>query len=333
MLKFPSIESFRHVIRKISETGAYHGWTTMPVIKFTGTVKLHGTNCGVHRLPDGTLQAQSREREISYTSDNAGFAAFVLTQNDALQALFAKHFESTDDAFIFGEWCGRGIQKGMGINQLDKHFVIFAAVKITEDKPEGDWMNKDVLKDIHDNEHGIWNIHQIPEYEIVVDFNKPDDFTDQLTELTLAVEDVCPWATFRGVTEAPTLGEGIVWVSEPFGENKVVYSFKTKGLKHKRGGKEGSAKVGIAPEKLESIQALVEAVLPEWRLEQGVATLKERGVAIAPETTGEYIKWISQDILKEEADVVAASGLEWKAVAGPISRVAKDFWFKVMDEA
>ena len=30
-----------------------------------------------------------------------------------------------DYVTVFGEWCGKGIQKGVAINQLEKMFIIF----------------------------------------------------------------------------------------------------------------------------------------------------------------------------------------------------------------
>jgi hypothetical protein len=54
--------------------------------------------------------------------------------------------------------------------------------------------------------------------------------------------------------------------------------------------------------------------LPDWRLEQGISVLRERGLDIEPKNIGVYLQWISEDILKEEQDVMAANGVEWKKI-------------------
>jgi hypothetical protein len=330
MYKFPSIEALRHVVRHIRDTASYHQ-EKLPTLYFEGTVKLHGTSAGVARKLDGQLYPQSRERELSYTSDNAGFAAFVLNKSDIFQALFAKHFPLDKEVVIYGEWCGEGIQKKMGINQLPKHFVIFGVLIVDETNSDGGvWLRGSEIETVHDNEHGIWNIRQIPVFSITIDFNFPDDAVNTLTALTLEVENVCPWALFRGVTEGSTLGEGIVWYSVDTYRGHH-YLFKTKGLKHKNEDKEHK-KIEISAEKAENIHTLVLQVLPEWRLEQGIAYLKENNIALIHENTGEYLKWINMDVRKEEEDVILASGLEWKALSGSISRHARDYYFREIEQ-
>ena len=76
MIKYPSIEQFRNVIRTVKERHDYQGKSEngepiyqhvspYPVIKFTGTVKLHGTNAGIVLCKDGTMSFQSRERQLT----------------------------------------------------------------------------------------------------------------------------------------------------------------------------------------------------------------------------------------------------------------------------
>src|ERR1044072_4822402 len=87
-ISFPSIEQFRTIIANINrhhnvvwldEQGEaiYDTTKPKPVLTFTGTVKLHGTNFGVVYNEIDGIWAQSRENIITPEKDNAGSAFFV----------------------------------------------------------------------------------------------------------------------------------------------------------------------------------------------------------------------------------------------------------------
>lgn len=320
MEKFTSIESFRHAVSKVrrycdNQNKAY------PTLKYVGTVKLHGTNAGIRRTASGKIQPQGRNRLVSVDSDNYGFAFFVEGHLEAVKNLFDTHFKDGDDVTVYGEWCGGNIQKNVALTQLDKHFVIFAVLV------NGEHVSN--FAELQDNENNIWNILQIPQFEIEVDFDDPSPASDILSDLTLEVENECPWGKFHGVSGT---GEGIVWV-HPDRMDLTDLWFKTKGLKHKNAGKKKSKqKIKIAPEKLESIRALIDEVLPDWRLEQGFSHLKEQGLPVLPESTGPYLKWIANDILKEEMDILVKNGLEWRDIQSHIMRTARQHFLKACEK-
>ncbi|MGW6949000.1 RNA ligase family protein [Streptomyces xanthophaeus] len=80
------------------------------------TEKIDGTNAAIHIADDGRVAAQSRNRLITPENDNYGFAGWV-------------HENAADLAYIlgpgihFGEWWGRGIQRGYGLE--DRRFSLF----------------------------------------------------------------------------------------------------------------------------------------------------------------------------------------------------------------
>jgi hypothetical protein len=77
--KFPSIGQYSNLVKNVRSWAKYNE-CPMPVLRFKGTTKLHGTNAAVGYNPTTKeLWAQSRERVITYEDDNAGFAAFVET--------------------------------------------------------------------------------------------------------------------------------------------------------------------------------------------------------------------------------------------------------------
>lgn len=79
------------------------------------TEKIDGTNAQVCIGEDGTVRAGSRTRWITPQDDNFGFAAWVRDNEEALRGLgVGRHF---------GEWWGRGIQKGYGLSE--RRFSLF----------------------------------------------------------------------------------------------------------------------------------------------------------------------------------------------------------------
>lgn len=318
MEKFTSIESFKHIVANVRKYYNKQG-KPFPTLNFEGTVKLHGSNGGIRRTSSGKIQAQSKERILDITADNYGFAFFVESHNEAVEKLFAQ-FPTDADVTLYGEWCGGNIQKAVALTALEKHFVLFKVKVNGEYQP--------LPRDLFDNENKIYNVYQIPTYKVTVDFLSPEPASEILADLTLEVEKVCPWGAFRGVVaegDNCTIGEGIVWECIEHPEISDLW-FKTKGLLHKGNDKTKVPKIKIDDQKLASIKELVSEILPHWRLEQGISALNEAGTPLLPQATGDYLKWIAHDILKEELETIAASGFDWKGVQGQVMQTARQFF-------
>ncbi|MGW6855816.1 RNA ligase family protein [Streptomyces xanthophaeus] len=107
------------------------------------TEKIDGTNAAVHVSDDGRVAAQSRNRLISPDSDNYGFAGWV-------------HANAADLAYIlgpgthFGEWWGRGIQRGYGVE--GKRFSLFNTARWygDQEEPEDNPMNRSMRTELRD---------------------------------------------------------------------------------------------------------------------------------------------------------------------------------------
>ena len=67
------------------------------------TEKVDGTNACVVVMEDGTIFAQSRNKIITPTDDNHGFAKWVESNKEELLKLGV--------GYHFGEWYGCGIQR------------------------------------------------------------------------------------------------------------------------------------------------------------------------------------------------------------------------------
>lgn len=90
------------------------------------TEKLDGTNAQVHITEYGDILAGSRTRWITPESDNYGFASWVLGNKDELLKL--------GPGSHFGEWWGRGIQRGYGLNE--RKFSLFNSTRWETERPE-----------------------------------------------------------------------------------------------------------------------------------------------------------------------------------------------------
>jgi len=317
MKKYSSIEQFRSVIREVRTRHDYKGkdddgkaiyqhTENYPVLKFRGTVKLHGTNSGVVKYSDGRVEFQSRERVLSLEQDNAGFMN-EMHQKD-LTFLF-NGIEFNDYCAVYGEWCGGNIQKGVAINGLPKMFVIFGI------KVDDNWI--DLPSYLHDNENGIYNILQFSTYEVDIDFNNPELVQNKIIEMTIGVEECCPVGKFFG---KEGIGEGIVFTCV---DNQDL-KFKSKGEKHSASKVKTLNSVDV--ELMASINEFVEFAVTENRLQQGISFFKENNIEVDSKNTGQFIGWIVNDVLKEESDTLTTSGLDSKKVKNAIIVKART-WF------
>ena len=123
------------------------------------------------------------------------------------------------------------------------------------------------------------------------------------------------------------IGEGIVW--SPVDNISSELVFKTKGEEHKVSKTKDAIPVDI--ERVNSINALVDIVLAEGRLEQALAQLTEDGHSLDKSSTPHFMKWIIADIEKEESDTITENGFVMKDVSKAISNRARTWFFAKLD--
>jgi len=343
MIKFPSIEQFRTVVSNVNrrynfvgldENGEaiYDPSLKKPTLTFHGTVKLHGTNAGVSYNEVEGLWAQSRENIITPEKDNAGFAFFVEANKETFIDLMNQVKSetgldlTTNTVSIYGEWCGGNIQKGVGITNLEKSYFIFG-VKITphtqteeelKDNPAY-WVSYHYLEA---PDKKIYNIDNFKTFTIDIDFNMPQLVQNQLSDMTIEVEDECPVAKAFGFSG---VGEGIVWTCEYMG---VVQRFKVKGEKHSSSKVKVLAAVDV--EKLESIQKFVDYAVTESRFNQSIENTFPNQEPIDTKKLGDVIRWVVNDVIKEEMDTMVENNIEPKEVNKYISAKVRDMFFKLV---
>jgi hypothetical protein len=341
MHKFPEIKQFRHAIQEVTHRARYRGDAEngepiyedceLPELSYRGSVKLHGTNAAIVYTWNPLtfnyeVHAQSRGNIITPTNDNAGFASFVHTTN--VEFILGEIMKVENDlgytpevVKVYGEWCGGNIQKGVAINGLGKMFVIFA-IKI--DKT---WMLDESLSNVKNIEQSIYNIYDYPTYEINIDFNNPKISAQKMTEMVDGVEKECPVGKAFG---NDGIGEGIVFKCITEGWESSRYWFKVKGDKHKSSGTK--EKVPVDMERVNSMNELVDYLVTESRLLQGFDYLREEGLEFSRKSTADYLRWVYNDIVKEELDTIVGNGFEPKEISGTISNKARGWFFTKLDE-
>jgi hypothetical protein len=349
LIKMPSIEQFRNVVANVDrqhnfvgldENGdaIYDQTKPKPVLTFKGSVKLHGTNASVafhhgYEKDGSEYWVQSKEKIITPENDNLGFAFFVETKKEAFKK-FATQINSVNlfdvrdnTVTIYGEWCGGNIQKGVGICNLPKSFFIFGVKVTPKTKTEEEarlkpayWIPSYYLKSPEDN---IYNIEDYQTFSIDIDFNMPQLVQNTLHELTMAVEAECPVAKAFGFPN--TIGEGIVWSCQ---DNGVVHRFKTKGPKH--AGESKVKTIGTVDiEKLNNIKEFIDYAVTEGRFNQALENTFPNEQPIDIKKMGDLIKWVVNDIIKEESDTMAGNNLEPKEVNKYISTRVREMFFKL----
>lgn len=306
-LAFPSIEQFRHVIKKVQAHCKYHE-KELPVINFTGRVKLHGTNAAIGYNPETKeIWAQSRSRVIKVGDDNAGFAAWLEENKTAILRQMELQYPSGGIVHVFGEWCGGNIQKGVALSGLPKMFVIF---NVSQD---GSWLVGDAAR-LCAAVDKVYNISFFKTFALNINFSFPERSVERLQKITEEVEASCPVGHALG---SDGIGEGVVWTS--YIDDQVL-RFKVKGEKHSSSKVKVLAAVDI--EKMESIAEFVDTVLTESRLEQGLTEVGD----MSKSRTGDFVRWVVGDVRKEESDTMTASGLLEKDVNSSIGKKAAK-WF------
>lgn len=318
---YNSIEHFRNVMRDLKKAKKNPIFKIPDKIKFTGTIKLHGTNAAVCYNNTIGLFCQSRNNIITITQDNQGFAFFVNKNKDK----FIEFFNILRDKYninldiytlsIYGEWCGENIQKGVALTKLPKCFCIFDC-KVSNHSDitfKSYWLDVS-LKELSYPQEKIYNIYDFKTFEIDIDIDNYGDAQQYLTEMTESVEKCCPFAKQLGVEGT---GEGIVW-RYCYGENQRTI-FKTKGEEHKV--TKEKVLIPVDTEKVENINEFVEKTCTQNRFEQALDYLYK----INPESIvyGQTPKmkdcelitnWIRDDIIKEEMSTLVENNLELRDV-------------------
>jgi len=341
-IKFPKIEQFRNIVSAINrqatfvgldenEDAIYDNTMKRPTLTFKGTIKLHGTNAGISYNDKLGIWTQSRNNAFTLdkVDSHMGFTFFVNTHKDIFEDYFKRIADANDidtsiyTISIFGEWAGKGIQKGVAISEIDKAFFMFG-VKVSNPNDvdfKSQWLD---FSEYSSPDNRIFNILDFPTYEIDIDFNMPQLIQNDLSDITMRVEKECPVGKVFGISG---IGEGVVWTCS---YNNSTHKFKVKGEKHSVSKVKTLAAVDV--EKINSIQEFVNYAVTRNRVEQGLQTVFNSPRDYDRKRTGDFLRWIINDIMSEELDVLDKNGLESKDVNKYISTKAREMFFDEIDK-
>jgi hypothetical protein len=302
---FPHIGRLPHLARELRYFPA------LPeVLTFEGTVKTHGTNTAVVQMgPDEPIFVQSRTRFITPETDNIGAAAFIMGHQPTFQAILGKvraahprvsvklsvnadgsvSMAMQQDVVLFGEFCGKGVQKGVGVSLQNTFLVLYDVVvggqrcpHLLDGLPYGD---------------RIFNVNAFGRYVIQV---RKDDLDDTESDaLAEAVGRDCPVARALGT---PGAGEGIVWRCADAPRATRLW-FKSKAPPFCIAQKQVRQKAN--PSIAEAAAAFAKAFATPARMRQGLDT-----VGYDKASMGAFIMWVVDDVMREEG-----FGLDQKASA------------------
>lgn len=359
--KFHSTGQFRNVVRSIREQSTFIGLDgednalfdntrIIPTLTYIGTTKLHGTNGSIVLHEDGVISFHSKNNLLGYVkdeeftllSDNSEFAQCMSRRMDSVKEVVNSAVTLVNNQYgsdirpikISGEWCGQGIQKGVGVSYLPKKSFFIFGVKAGEtcQQSKQGWLPAWCTECLTTNDthfDGIYSIMDFPTQRIEIDFSNPEFSQNKLVEYTEEAEECCPVSKQLNLKDSEgnpqTLGEGYVWT--PLDPNYCWDSgtwFKTKGKKHSVSKTKSVA--SVCPEKLNSIQEFVEYAVTENRLQQGIQV-----VGLDQKLVGQYIGWVNKDINKEEGDVLEENNLTMKDVGKFLSNKARAFYLEKLN--
>ena len=101
-----------------------------------------------------------------------------------------------------------------------------------------------------------------------------------------------------------------------------------KGEKHSSSKVKTLASVDV--EKLESIQKFVEYAVTENRFNQAIENVFPNQEPIDTKKLGDVIRWVVNDVIKEEMDTMVENKIEPKEVNKYISSKAREMFFKMV---
>jgi tRNA-binding EMAP/Myf-like protein len=224
VIKWPSIEGFHHINKSMKVRKKGDPEFVPPVVTYYAKVKLHGTNAGVQISKEGVITPQSRTSVLTTDKDNLGFAKWVYENEE-----WFKKIKYMEDIVIFGEFCGKGIQKGVAISSIDRKVFVVFAIQVGSypllivDPPSIESL---LPKEKHDD------IFVLPWYSgpsVLVDWDSKESLEAAVIKMNQMVADVekCdPWVA--KIFSVEGTGEGLVFYPLLIGGGRYSYNKPNK---------------------------------------------------------------------------------------------------------
>lgn len=352
LISFGDIQQFRNIIKKVQKTAQYFGQdendepiidcnAPMPKIVATASEKIHGTNASVCYSLIDDFWIQSKNNIITPEQDNAGCAfvsqSLVFTWIFLITELSKEYniYLNKNIITIFFEWSGGSIQKTSACTGLDKRAIIFQHFKVSPIEPYEIESSKWYETKIGDNwisckENNIFNIMDFKTWNFEIDFEQPLLSQNKMIEIVSnEVEPDSPAGKEMG--KDGNTGEGIVVT---FSYKDSLQRFKVKGDKHSKSKVKTLNPVDEEQEKIKI--EFANYACSSGRLEQAWQTV----FGINNETqepdikfTGNFLKAVMNDVIKEENDIMLDKGIEPKMISSLVSKIARTWFMTELDKS
>ena len=183
------------------------------------------------------------------------------------------------------------------------------------------------MKYIDDIDNGIYNVMNFPHETITIDINDPKSSQNRLVELIKQVEEHSEMA--KSIGKPDNIGEG--YVCSAF-YNKTLHNFKVKGTSHAASRVKTLKPVDEEYENRK--REFANYATPAWRLEQGIQETFDtlNGGEINIKKMGDFLRWVQNDIMKEESSKMSEMNLEPKEVNKTISTIARNWFMEQLDK-
>lgn len=261
---------------------------------------------------------------MSLDDDNYDFAKYIEDNRAEFLKIFDEiknkiNTEKYDSIIIYGELAGKGIQNKVAVSQIDRFFAPFSIVGVNK----GTVDELDVKLSINESIR-FYPVETFGVYNVQLDLDNVYLAQQEIKNLTISIENECPVGKYFGVFGT---GEGIVFTDET-----KQYSFKSKGEKHSVSKVKVIADVDI--EKINKIKDFVDYSVTENRLNQGIEYLKEMNKELDISNMGDFLRWLANDVLKEEQDVITENGLDndLKAIMKSVSSKGRKWFMDKINE-
>jgi len=325
MIGMGSIEQFRTIVKNVQRTAQFVSYNEetkevitnknakMPVITFTGTTKIHGTNAGWAYTKDEQW-CQSRKNIITPEKDNAGCAFKMMSLKNEFNEICEDLVEKNNidlnkqGIVLFMEFAGGNIQKNVAINGTNKSFYIFEYAKVFDlEVPEDEdsqnyWIKTETTKEFDLKDKDIYWVKDFKQFSIDIDFDRPDIAQNIMVDETTKVGDECPVGKYFGISG---VGEGIVY---SYLDGKELLRFKSKDDRHSKGaGKVKTLKPVDEELQNKKIKFVNEFACSEGRLGQMFteivhSTHNGDNTLMSMKDMGSYLRLVVNDVIKEESD-------------------------------
>lgn len=297
-------------------------------LTFQAQVKMDGTNFMVTSLGD-EIWCSSRRKLITVAEDNLGSAKFASKRD--FGPLFAQvrailGIDTSTAVVLAGEFVGKKIQSGVGLNELSKRFVLFGvATKVPGQRTET-WhiWDKARFAQVKSKEQAIYNILDFQSFRLEVDLADATSIQAANKLVATKVRDVCaacPVAAKFGVNGA---GEG--WVLTLVEVDGVPV--KEEGLKFKaKGTKHAVVVPNIDLSEIKSSNELVDKICPFGRLNQALHEAKPQKDREA------FLQHVVKDCFEEEDDTIAEAKVNPDELRVSLRTHAGAYWDAVQKQA